>query len=262
MTSNYTTKEEQTSGNIDNERAPDIVPFLDEALGKLHVTIFKKIIFINVGDLIFCPRQVSFRRLNPIPENQNQEKYLVGRLLTIQLQEILLAKYPGQFEIEKQVQYNCSNYYSELGQGCIVYVLGKIDAFNKETGPFEFKTIPWTEKIREPRSFDVQQIKYYMTMTNSKTGVLLYYHLDPEFADCPTVKFPIVMTEEDIYSEHKKLVESALLLSEAISAGKPEMAQHIAFERELGWKCKSCPYSGDCKNMRIAATDFKSSGVS
>ena len=30
------------------------------------------------------------------------------------------------------------------------------------------------------------------------------------------------------------------------------MARHIAFERKLGWKCKSCRYSEDCKDMHIA----------
>jgi hypothetical protein len=99
-----------------------------------------------------------------------------------------------------------------------VYVCGKIDAFNKEIGPYEFKTINSTQKIREPKSYDVQQIKYYMTMTNSTNGVLLYYHLDPKFVQDPSVKFPITMTEEELYSEHKKLVTSTLSLSKAISA--------------------------------------------
>ena len=125
----------------------------DEALSKLRDTWSRKIIFINVGDLIFCPRQICFRRLNTMPENKNQERFLVGRLLTIQFQELLLARYPRQFEIEKQIYYNCSNYYCDLGQGCIIYVLGKIDAFNKKTGPFEFKTIYSVEKIREPRQY-------------------------------------------------------------------------------------------------------------
>jgi hypothetical protein len=62
------------------------------------------------------------------------------------------------------------------------------------------------------------------------------------------------MTEEELYSEHRKLVIDALSLSEAILAGKPQLARHIAFDGELAkWTCKSCPFSGDCKDMRIAA---------
>jgi hypothetical protein len=56
-----------------------------------------------------------------------------------------------------------------------------------------------------------------MAMTNSTTGILMYYHLDPKFADIPSTKFPITMTEEELYSEHKKLVTSTLSLSKAIS---------------------------------------------
>ena len=237
-----------------------ILEGIDEALDKLVVNWLQEIIFIDVRDLVYCPRQTTFKRLNKLSENQNLDnvgKYLRGRLLTIQLQQILLARYPGQIEIEKQVHYNCSNYYSELGQGCVVYVLGRIDAFNTETGPIEFKTTSSLKKIGEPKSYDVQQIKYYMTMTNSMTGVLWYYHLDPKFVDCRSAKFLIAMTEDDLYSEYKKLIESALSLNEAISAGKPEIAYHIAYDRELAWMCKYCDYSGDCKDMRIAANGLK-----
>jgi hypothetical protein len=43
----------------------------------------------------------------------------MGRDLNILLQQNLLARYPGKFEFEKHVQYNCSNFYSNLGQDCI-----------------------------------------------------------------------------------------------------------------------------------------------
>jgi hypothetical protein len=66
------------------------------------------------------------------------------------------------------------------------------------------------------------------------------------------------MTEEELYSEHKKLVTSSLSLGEAISVWKPELARHIAFDRQLAWKYKSCRYTIDCKDMRIAANGFKS----
>jgi CRISPR/Cas system-associated exonuclease Cas4 (RecB family) len=220
----------------------------------------QKIVFISVGDLVYCPRQASFRRVNEIPENQNQnqDKYLRGRLLNIQLQQILLARYPGRFEIEKQVQYNCSNFCSSVGHGCIVYVVGKIDAFNKEIGPLEFKTTKSTEKVIKPYSFDVQQTKYYMAMTNSTAAVLVYYHLDPKFADDPSIKFPITITEEELYQEHEKLVRNALSLGEAISAGRPEMASHIAYDQNLKWKCRSCSYSRQCMDIRIKANGFRS----
>ena len=96
-----------------------------------------------------------------------------------------------------------------------------------------------------------------MAMTNSNTGLLWYFQLDPKFADCCSVMFPIEMTEDDLYYQHNKLVLSALSLSEAITARKPEMADHIAYDRKLDWKCKSCPYTEDCKGMRIAVNGFK-----
>jgi CRISPR/Cas system-associated exonuclease Cas4 (RecB family) len=252
----------QSAFEIAVDKHSKIAPFLCDALSGLGIiNRLKKIIFIHVSDLVFCPRQASFRRLNEIPENQNQEKYLMGKLVNIKLQQILLATFPGRFEIEKQVQYNCSNFYSNLAQGCIVYVIGKIDAYNREIGPCEFKAIKSTEKIRELKPYDIQQTKYYMAMTNSTDGHLLYYHLDPKYADDPFVEFNITMTEEELYCEHEKLVTDSLSLSEAISAERPDMARHIAFDRDLGWKCKSCLYSKDCKDMRIGASGFKSQGA-
>jgi hypothetical protein len=190
------------------------------------IPTLKRIVdLVFLVEKVFCPRQVSFKGLQEIPENQNQDKFLIGRLVTIQLQQILIAKYLGEFEIEKQVQYNCSNYNTGR-QGFILYVCGKIDAFSKERGPLEFKTNRTTEKTVEPKPYDVQQLKYYMAMTNSTTGVLLYYHIDPKFADNPSTRFPITMTEEELYSEHKKLVTSSLSLGEAISAGKHKLIRH------------------------------------
>jgi hypothetical protein len=76
--------------------------FLEETIVGLCINWLQKIIFINITDSVFCPRQVSFKRLNEIPENQNQDKYLIGRLLTIQLQQILLARYPGRIEMKSR----------------------------------------------------------------------------------------------------------------------------------------------------------------
>jgi CRISPR/Cas system-associated exonuclease Cas4 (RecB family) len=235
------------------------IPFLDEVLCKLHVNWLQKIIFLKVRDLINCPRQVIYKRINWVQENQNQDKYLKGRLLNIQLQQILLARYPGSFEIEKQVQYNCSNFFRNKGRDSIVYIIGQIDAFNKEIGPLEFKTSKSLEKVREPYSSDLQQIKYYMAMTNSTTALLIYYHLDPKFGDDPSIIFHITITEEQLYREHERLIRIALSLAEAISAGRPEMASHVAYDPRLKWMCKSCPYSTECMNTRIKMNGFKSS---
>ena len=58
------------------EERPSTKPFLNEAVAEIRVNWLQKIIFVNITDLIFCPRQACFRRLNGIPENQNQDKYL------------------------------------------------------------------------------------------------------------------------------------------------------------------------------------------
>lgn len=262
MSSNYTKIRKETAFVTGQQLAQANRPILAEALEELHINLLQKIVFVNVTDLVFCPRQSCFKRLQYIPENQKQDKFLMGRLVTIKLQQALLASYPGQYEIEKQVQYNCANFHSTLAQGFVVYLLGKIDAFSKQTGPLEFKSI-WSEKkITEPRPYDVQQIKYYMAMSNSPTGVLGYYHLDARFADDRYVEFAIEMAEEELYSEHQKLVIDTLALSNAILAAKPELARHIAYNYQLAnFKCKSCPYSGDCKDMRIAANGFKPKGA-
>ena len=234
------------------------MPWLIEALDELQVNWLKKIVILSVGDLVYCTRQAAFRNIKAVSENQyqDQNKYLMGRDLNIQLQQNLLARYPGKFEFEKQVQYNCSNYYSNLGHDCKVYVVGRIDAFNKEIGPLEFKTSNSTKKITKPNPFDIQQTKYYMAMTNSTTAVLVYYQLDPKFADDRDMQFSIRITEEELYEEHEKLIRNALSLCEAISTRRPEIASHIAYDPNFNWKCGSCPYSKECMNIRVKTNGF------
>jgi hypothetical protein len=96
-----------------------------------------------------------------------------------------------------------------------------------------------------------------MAMTNCMSGVLMYYHLDPRFVHDPSANFSITMREDELYLEHQKLVEAALSMSDTILTKRPELAQHIPHDRELDWKCRSCPYSMECKDMRTAANAFK-----
>lgn len=74
-----------------------------------------------------------------------------------------------------------------------------------------------------------------MAMTNSTSALLVYYQLDPQFADDPDRQFPIRITEAELYEEHDKLVRKALSLGEAISARKLERAAHIAYDSNLNW---------------------------
>jgi hypothetical protein len=122
---------------------------------------------------------------------------LKGKVLHIALQQYLDIRYPKEFDFEKPVLYNCSNFFSDLiRDDWLIYIVGKIDIFNTEIGPWEFKISSSDKMITEPKPSHIQQQKYYMTMTNFCEGGLLYYLDHPSFQHDPFVKFPITMTDE------------------------------------------------------------------
>jgi CRISPR/Cas system-associated exonuclease Cas4 (RecB family) len=245
-----------------SRRQSKFIYLLDGSLNEINIQMFRKITIINVTDLVYCPRKVVFKRVNPKLEIIDEIKNLSrGKFLHTMLQQFLLQRFPHGFEFEKQVQYNCSNFCSELSQEYVVYVIGKVDVFNEAIGPWEIKTSNSKNKLTKPHPYHIQQEKYYMAMTNSLEGGLLYVQLDPSFKNDPYVEFPIKMTDDELYAEHKKLISRALSLETALSAMKPEVAQHIAYDRDLDWLCKTCSYSNECMKMRIATNGFKATSA-
>jgi CRISPR/Cas system-associated exonuclease Cas4 (RecB family) len=233
------------------------------AFSELHLKWLRKIMIVNVRDLIFCHRQVVFKEMNQVPEpkydNQNMQ---YGRYLNLVFQQFLESKYPGSFEIEKPVHYNCSNFQGDYNYDYILYVAGKVDFYNEKTGPIEFKTTKTQFRMTKANSHDVQQTKYYMAMTNSNEGRIVYYQSDPKFTGDPVIEFIISLTDEELYSEHRRLVLESISLSKALSLERPDLASHIFYDSNMSkWKCKSCSFADECKAMRIAANGFRPKGV-
>ncbi len=167
--------------------------------------------------------------------------------------ESIFGRYHSEFEIEKKVVYNCSNFYPDTNVNSAVFVVGKIDlCYTKSNLPLEIKFPTTKEKIIKPRSYHLQQLKYYMTMENSNEGGLFYMSETAETQG----SFRITMIDDVLYMEHKKLISEALALHEAVILHDPERASHIAYDRLLSWLCGTCPYAQRCLSMRIKSNGF------
>jgi CRISPR/Cas system-associated exonuclease Cas4 (RecB family) len=220
----------------------------------------KRILFINISDLIHCQRQLVLRKQSNVEPSldYSSEALTKGKLFHQTIQEYLVQAYPDRMVNEKPVKYNCSSAFtSERNGSYLVYTLGRIDVFDKiDNTPWEIKTSFSKKEITKPRSYHIQQLKYYMAMTNSKEARLLYCQLGPEFNNDPFREFPITMTDEELYESHLQLIRESLKLASDISSRRAEFSNHVAYDPERRWLCNSCSFSQECLNMRIKANRF------
>lgn len=230
-----------------------IFPLIDNAM--FEIQDLTEVSNINVSELLFCHRKIVFQRINPVAQTDTyQSSY--GKSFHLAIQSIL-TRYPEELEIEKKVIYNCSNFYDKSNIRSTIFVVGKIDLYDRKTQvPLEFKFPTSNEEITEPKSYHLQQLKYYMTMQNSAYGVLLYFPPDHDMQLEVISAFLVSMNDEELYTEHKKLISNALAVHKAIASRDPTQASHVAYDRSLSWLCKTCPYSDKCLSTRIQHNGF------
>jgi CRISPR/Cas system-associated exonuclease Cas4 (RecB family) len=150
----------------------------------------------------------------------------------------LFMSNPGRFEKEKYVEYN--------------EIEGSIDIFDKKRNmPIEFKTLR-SSNIDKPKSFQEEQLRYYMAMQNSSTGFMIYQCL-MHFGNSPWRRFKVTMTEQQRKDQLEKLVREIRSLQNAIKEKDPSLARNIYVDKELNWLCKECPYAKECETMRAVA---------
>jgi hypothetical protein len=144
---------------------------------------------------------------------------------------------PGRFEKEKYVKY------SEIA--------GSIDLFDKErNSPLEFKTLR-SSKIDEPKSFQEEQLRYYMAMQNSPIGYIIYQCL-MNFGNDPWRQFKVTMTEQQRKDQLEKLAREIRALQSAMQNNDPSLVRGVYSDEGLSWMCDDCPYTKECIQMRKA----------
>jgi CRISPR/Cas system-associated exonuclease Cas4 (RecB family) len=189
----------------------------------------------HVSDIIFCPRQKVFREIQPEPLSiRNLSMFSSGKSIHETIQLLFLSN-RGRFEKEKYVEYE--------------NIIGSVDIYDqKKRVPIEFKTIR-SSTIQKPKSFHVDQLKYYMAMLHTNTGYVLYQCL-MHFEDEPFKIFRFSMSELEQERQLQKLVQEVISLDTALKLKDPSRARHIFFNMELNWLCRDCPYAIKCKQMR------------
>jgi CRISPR/Cas system-associated exonuclease Cas4 (RecB family) len=104
----------------------------------------------------------------------------------------------------------------------------------------------------EPKSWHVQQLKYYMAMLGASQGYIMYQLL-MHFGNTPFKTFKITMTEQERKEQLDKLVDEADSLKRALEARDPSLAKPVYDDPKLNWLCRECLYQVNCKRMQDAA---------
>ena len=191
----------------------------------------------HVSDVTMCPRQRVFKEIDPVPlTDKDLNVFSSGKAVHEAVQWLFLNN-QRRFEKEKYVEYE--------------NIEGSVDIYDKKKNvPIEFKTVR-SPNIDKPRSFQVEQLKYYMAMLNAPVGYMFYQCL-MHFENKPFRIFKITMTESERKDQLVKLVSESKSLEVAKKAKDPSLANHVYFDRELNWLCKDCPYAEKCQKMRLA----------
>ena len=190
---------------------------------------------LHVSDALCCPRQHVFKSLEPIPLTQEEiERFSLGKAIHNSFETTLSCYDPGRFKKEHYVTY--------MG------ITGTIDLYDaKNNIPIELKSTRQVN-VTEPKSFQVQQLKWYMALVNSRTGFLIYYMQN--MVRTPLKQFKIEMTQIELDEERYNLVKEMKAIKTAIKAKDPSLAKGIWADEDLNWLCKSCPYAVECEKMR------------
>ena len=117
---------------------------------------------------------------------------------------------PGRYEKEKYVEYNG--------------IEGSIDVFDKKRNtPIEFKTLR-SANIDKPKSFQEEQLRYYMAMQGSPIGYMIYQCI-MHFGDSPWKRFKVIMTEQQRKDQLEKLVREITSLQNAMKEKDPSLLE-------------------------------------
>ena len=191
---------------------------------------------IHVTDLTLCSRKSVFRKLQPTALTMKELNFFTsGRAIHEAIQSLCD---PDKFEIEKEVKYNG--------------VTGHVDLYDiRNNIPIECKSMR-VAKVENPKSFHVEQVKDYMAMLGSSTGVILYQCL-MNFNDKPFVEFEVHMTQKEIDQRLADLGLRSRLHQKALDKKDAMLAPYVLKDPNMNWLCvnrngtPNCPYYDKCK---------------
>lgn len=192
----------------------------------------------HVSDVCLCPRLNVFRKIDRLPiDAKTVSIFAVGKAIHEAVQ-LLYRTDKRTFEIEKYVEHQD--------------IQGSVDIHDRRRNiPLEFKTTRASD-IKKPKSFHVEQLKYYMAMLDAPEGYMLYQLL-MHFGNTPFKTFQILMNAQERKDQRDKLVKEVNSLKRAMEAGDPSLARSVRQDPDLNWMCKDCPYSIECKRIESVA---------
>lgn len=235
----YTGHEVDLTDEISNEPRTDLgdhyLRRMQEAMEKWYS---KPREGYHVSDICLCPRQKVFREIDRVPiDAKTVSIYSAGKAIHEAVQLLFLSD-KRTFEREKYIEYED--------------IQGSVDIYDRRRNtPLEFKTTRASD-IKEPKSFQLEQLKYYMSILDAKQGYMIYQLLT-HFGDTPFKSFKITMNAQERKDQLDKLVKEVNSLKKAMEAGDPSLARPVNNDSSLNWLCKDCPYLKNCKKIQQGA---------
>jgi CRISPR/Cas system-associated exonuclease Cas4 (RecB family) len=191
----------------------------------------------HVSDVTLCPRQRVFQKIDPRPIGAKTVSiYAAGRAIHEAIQSLFISD-KRTFEREKHIEYQDTQ--------------GSIDIYDRKRNiPLELKSSR-SRKTKEPKSFHVEQLKYYISMLGANQGYILYQNL-LHFGETPFQAFRITLNAQERDEQRNKLVKEVSSLKRAVIAADPSLARGVSEDPELNWLCRDCPYLIECKGIQKA----------
>jgi CRISPR/Cas system-associated exonuclease Cas4 (RecB family) len=218
------------SENTDLDRGPEYIGCMQE---KMEEWYSKPRDGSHVTDIVMCPRQRVYRERDRLPiDAKTVSIYSAGKAIHEAIQ-LLYDK--RTFEREKYIEYED--------------IQGSVDIYDRKRNiPLEFKTTRASD-IKEPKSFHVEQLKYYMSILGAEEGYMIYQLL-MHFEETPFKAFRITMNANERKEQRDKLVREINSLKRAMEARDPSLARSVEKDPSLNWLCKDCPYLVNCKKIQ------------
>jgi CRISPR/Cas system-associated exonuclease Cas4 (RecB family) len=234
-TCGYRTPEPQ-DGIHGQERIPNYIAVMQKAMEEWYM---KPREIGHVTDIVMCPRQRVYREMDRVPiDAKTVSIYSAGKAIHEAIQWLFLSD-KRTFEREKYIEYQD--------------IQGAVDIYDRRRNiPLEFKTTRASD-IREPKSFHVEQLKYYMSILSAKEGYMIYQLL-MHFKETPFKSFRVTMNAQERRNQREKLVKEINSLKKAMEARDPSLARSVEKDPSLNWLCTDCPYLVDCKKIQLGAS--------